>query len=32
VKPVGFQQFVDAIRQTGHFWAVINEPTPQPSG
>ena len=28
VKPVGFQQFVDAIRQTGHFWAVINEPTP----
>jgi CheY-like chemotaxis protein len=32
VKPVGFQQFVDAIRQTGHFWAVINEPTPQPAG
>ncbi len=26
VKPVGFQQFVDAIRQTGIFWAVINEP------
>lgn len=26
VKPVGFQQFVDAIRQTGTFWAVINEP------
>lgn len=32
VKPVGFQQFVDAIRQTGYFWAVINEPTPQPPG
>lgn len=32
VKPVGFQQFVDAIRRTGHFWAVINEPTPQPPG
>jgi CheY-like chemotaxis protein len=30
VKPVGFQQFVDAIRQTGYFWAVINEPTPPP--
>jgi CheY-like chemotaxis protein len=32
VKPVDFQQFVVAIRQTGHFWAVINEPTPQPPG
>jgi CheY-like chemotaxis protein len=29
VKPVGFQQFVDAIKQTGKFWAVINEPPPQ---
>ncbi len=28
VKPVGFQQFVDAIKQTGMFWAVINEPPP----
>ncbi|MGQ0655777.1 MAG: response regulator [Betaproteobacteria bacterium] len=28
VKPVGFQDFVDAIRQTGMFWAVINEPPP----
>lgn len=28
VKPVGFEQFVDAIRQTGNFWAVINEPPP----
>jgi len=28
VKPVGFQEFVDAIRQTGMFWAVINEPPP----
>jgi CheY-like chemotaxis protein len=25
VKPVGFDQFVDAIRQTGIFWALINE-------
>ncbi len=29
VKPVGFQQFVDAIRQAGMFWAVVNEPPPQ---
>jgi CheY-like chemotaxis protein len=32
VKPVGFQQFVDAIKQTGMFWAVINEPPPQTKG
>ena len=29
VKPVGFAQFVDAIRQTGGFWAALNEPPPQ---
>lgn len=29
VKPVGFQEFVDAIKQTGMFWAVINEPPPE---
>jgi CheY-like chemotaxis protein len=28
VKPVGFQEFVEAIRQTGMFWAVINEAPP----
>jgi len=28
VKPVGFQQFMEAIRQTGNFWAVINETAP----
>jgi CheY-like chemotaxis protein len=32
VKPVGFQQFVDAIKQTGMFWAVINELPPAPVG
>ena len=32
VKPVGFQQFVDAIKQTGMFWAVINEPPPDSMG
>jgi len=28
VKPVKFQEFVDAVRQVGAFWAVINEPPP----
>ena len=28
VKPVGFDQFSDAIRQLGIFWAVLNEPPP----
>ena len=25
VKPVKFQEFVDAVRQLGSFWAVLNE-------
>jgi two-component system response regulator len=28
VKPVDFQQFVDAVKQVGAFWAVLNEPPP----
>jgi CheY-like chemotaxis protein len=28
VKPVKFQEFVDAIKQIGMFWAVLNEPPP----
>ena len=28
LKPVDFGQFVDAIRQLGMFWAVINVPPP----
>lgn len=28
VKPVKFQEFVEAVRQLGAFWAVINEPPP----
>lgn len=30
VKPVDFTAFVDAVRQVGAFWAVVNEPPPQP--
>jgi CheY-like chemotaxis protein len=30
VKPVNFQQFMDSVKQLGCFWAVINEPPPQP--
>lgn len=25
VKPVNFHQFIDAVRQVGGFWAVLNE-------
>jgi CheY-like chemotaxis protein len=28
VKPVDFHQFLDAIRQLGIFWAVVNETPP----
>jgi len=28
VKPVDFAQFVEAIRQVGVFWALINKPPP----
>ena len=28
VKPVDFTQFIDAIRQLGIFWALINKPPP----
>lgn len=28
VKPVGFREFIDAIRDLGVFWAVLNEPPP----
>lgn len=32
VKPVDFGHFVDAVKQTGRFWAVVNEPPPEPAG
>ena len=28
VKPVRFSEFVDAVKQTGMFWALINQPPP----
>lgn len=28
VKPVDFHEFVDAIKELGLFWAVVNEPPP----
>jgi CheY-like chemotaxis protein len=29
VKPVHFHDFVEAVRKTGLFWAVLNEPPPR---
>jgi DNA-binding response OmpR family regulator len=29
VKPVDFHQFVDAIKNIGAFWGIINEPPPR---
>ena len=28
VKPVDFNQFIEAVQQLGMFWAVVNEPPP----
>jgi hypothetical protein len=28
VKPVNFHDFIDAVRELGAFWAIINEPPP----
>jgi CheY-like chemotaxis protein len=28
VKPVGFRDFIEAIRELGVFWALLNEPPP----
>jgi CheY-like chemotaxis protein len=28
VKPVAFVEFMDAVRQLGGFWGVVNEPPP----
>jgi len=29
VKPVNFQSFVEAVKQVGAFWAVLNQPPPE---
>ena len=31
VKPVDFPEFVEAVKQLGAFWAVVNEPPPAAS-
>ena len=31
-KPVDFEQFVEAIRQLGLYWLVLNEPPPNTKG
>ena len=30
VKPVRFIEFVEAVKETGVFWALINQPPPDP--
>jgi CheY-like chemotaxis protein len=30
VKPVRFSDFMDGIKQTGVFWALVNQPPPDP--
>jgi DNA-binding response OmpR family regulator len=32
VKPVDFHEFVNAVRELGVFWAIINEPPPGSMG
>ncbi len=32
VKPVGFEDFIQAVSKLGFFWALINEPPPLPTG
>jgi hypothetical protein len=28
VKPVNFKSFIEAVREVGLFWALINQPPP----
>src|SRR6266568_4373518 len=29
IKPVDFYDFVNAVRELGSFWGIVNEPPPQ---
>jgi DNA-binding NarL/FixJ family response regulator len=31
VKPVAFREFMEAVKQLGAFWAVLNEVPPAPA-
>lgn len=31
VKPVNFTEFINAVKEIGAFWAIINEPPPAPT-
>lgn len=31
VKPVNFTEFINAVKEIGAFWAIINEPPPAPA-
>lgn len=31
VKPVHFPEFINAVKELGVFWAIINEPPPSPA-
>jgi CheY-like chemotaxis protein len=31
VKPIGFAKFIDAVKEIGVFWALVNEPPVRPT-
>jgi CheY-like chemotaxis protein len=32
VKPVNFSEFINAVKEVGDFWAIVNEPPPLSKG